>query len=110
MLNAELVVQGTDGRGLYRMIQATRPAERCYPRDGAALRSIIARKPDAHHARECARVFACRSRRGDCKPVTLIAKAPEYAPEDPFITDSLGWVEFRLATARRHWPFRSAPS
>ena len=26
----------------------------------------------------------------------LIVKALEQAPEDPFITDSLGWVEFRL--------------
>ena len=27
---------------------------------------------------------------------TLILKALEYAPGDPMITDSLGWVEFRL--------------
>ena len=27
---------------------------------------------------------------------TLIVKALEMAPEDPFIMDSLGWVEFRL--------------
>ena len=26
----------------------------------------------------------------------LIVKALEFAPNDPFITDSLGWVEFRL--------------
>jgi predicted Zn-dependent protease len=26
----------------------------------------------------------------------LIQKALEYAPGDPFITDSLGWVEFRM--------------
>ena len=25
----------------------------------------------------------------------LILKALEYAPDDPFISDSLGWVEFR---------------
>ena len=32
-------------------------------------------------------------------------KALEFAPGDPFILDSLGWVEFRLgnkADARRH--------
>ena len=35
----------------------------------------------------------------------LILKALEFAPADPFITDSLGWVEFRMgkpAEARRH--------
>jgi tetratricopeptide (TPR) repeat protein len=26
----------------------------------------------------------------------LIEKALSYAPDDPFITDSLGWVEFRM--------------
>jgi tetratricopeptide (TPR) repeat protein len=26
----------------------------------------------------------------------LIIKALTFAPDDPFITDSLGWVEFRL--------------
>ena len=26
----------------------------------------------------------------------LIQKALEFAPGDPFITDSLGWVEFRM--------------
>jgi predicted Zn-dependent protease len=26
----------------------------------------------------------------------LIQKALEYAPGDPFISDSLGWVEFRM--------------
>ena len=26
----------------------------------------------------------------------LIVKALSFAPEDPFITDSLGWVEFRM--------------
>ncbi len=35
---------------------------------------------------------------------SLILKAVELAPQDPFIQDSLGWVEFRLgnlAEARR---------
>ena len=35
----------------------------------------------------------------------LILKALEFAPSDPFIGDSLGWVEFRMgnkAEARRH--------
>ena len=30
---------------------------------------------------------------------TLIVKAVELAPQDPFIQDSLGWVEFRLGRA-----------
>jgi len=59
------------------------------------LRRIIAEKPQYHHAYNALGYsFADRSvRLGEARQ--LILKALEFAPEDPFITDSLGWVEFR---------------
>ncbi|KQR50185.1 tetratricopeptide repeat protein [Acidovorax sp. Leaf160] len=60
------------------------------------LRQIIARQPDYHHAYNALGYsFAERGiRLPEAK--TLIAKALELSPGDPFITDSLGWVEFKL--------------
>lgn len=64
------------------------------------LRGIIARKPDYHLALN-ALGFSLADR-GVRLPEAkaLITKALEYAPEDPFITDSLGWVEFRLGNRK----------
>ena len=60
------------------------------------LREILARKPDYHHALN-ALGFTLADRGVRLQEAkALIIKALEYAPEDPFITDSLGWVEFRL--------------
>lgn len=60
------------------------------------LRQVIAAKPDYHHAYNALGYsFAERGiRLPEAKQ--LIQKALELAPGDPFITDSLGWVEFRL--------------
>jgi len=59
------------------------------------LRGIIARKPDYHHALN-ALGFSLADRGVRLQEArTLIMKALEYAPEDPFITDSLGWVLYR---------------
>ncbi|WOI46144.1 tetratricopeptide repeat protein [Acidovorax sp. BLS4] len=64
------------------------------------LRQIIARQPDYHHAYNALGYsFAERDiRLPEAKQ--LIAKALEYAPGDPFIMDSLGWVEFRLGNRK----------
>lgn len=60
------------------------------------LRQLIARQPDYHHAYNALGYsLAERGLRLE-EAKGLIAKALEYAPGDPFITDSLGWVEFRL--------------
>ncbi len=60
------------------------------------LRQAIALKPDFHHAYNALGYsLADRNLRLD-EARALIRKALEYAPGDPFITDSLGWVEFRL--------------
>jgi tetratricopeptide (TPR) repeat protein len=60
------------------------------------LRRVMAVKPDYHHAYNALGFsFADRNvRLPEAKQ--LIQKALEFAPGDPFITDSLGWVEFRL--------------
>jgi tetratricopeptide (TPR) repeat protein len=60
------------------------------------LRQVIATKPEYHHAYNALGYsFADRNvRLPEAKE--LIQKALSYAPDDPFITDSLGWVEFRL--------------
>ena len=60
------------------------------------LRQVIAAKPDYHPAYNALGYsFAERNMRLP-EARQLIQKALEYAPGDPFISDSLGWVEFRL--------------
>lgn len=59
------------------------------------LRQIIAAKPEYQHAYNALGYsFAERNIRLP-EARTLILKALEFAPNDPFISDSLGWVEFR---------------
>jgi tetratricopeptide (TPR) repeat protein len=60
------------------------------------LRRVIATKPDYHHAYNA--LGYSLADRGLRLPEAkqLIQKALEFAPGDPFITDSLGWVEFRM--------------
>jgi tetratricopeptide (TPR) repeat protein len=61
-----------------------------------ALREVIAQSPDNHHAYNALGYsFADRNVRLD-EARTLVAKALEMAPDDPFIMDSMGWVEYRL--------------
>lgn len=60
------------------------------------LRKVIEIKPDHHHAYNALGYsLADRSLRLP-EAQALIKKALDLAPGDPFITDSLGWVEFRL--------------
>ena len=59
------------------------------------LRQLIAAKPDFHHAYNALGYsLADRNLRLD-EARELVQKALSLAPGDPFITDSLGWVEFR---------------
>jgi len=60
------------------------------------LRSVIADKPDFEHAYN-ALGYALADRNIRLPEAReLIVKALEFSPEDPMITDSLGWVEFRM--------------
>lgn len=60
------------------------------------LRKVIELKPDHHHAYNALGYsLAERNQRlGEARD--LIKKALELSPGEPFITDSLGWVEYRL--------------
>ena len=60
------------------------------------LRRIIQLKPDHQHAYNA--LGYSLADRNVClsEARTLIEKALSFTPGDPFITDSLGWVEFRL--------------
>ena len=60
------------------------------------LRRVIALKPDSQHAYNALGYsLADRGQRLQ-EARELIRRALELAPGDPFITDSMGWVEFRL--------------
>lgn len=68
------------------------------------LRSVIAAKPEYQHAYNALGYSLADRNIRLPEARQLILKALEYAPGDPFISDSLGWVEFRsgnLAEALR---------
>jgi tetratricopeptide (TPR) repeat protein len=63
------------------------------------LRQVIASKPDYHHAYNALGYsLADRNIRLN-EARQLITQALSFAPDDPFIVDSLAWVEFRLGNA-----------
>lgn len=65
----------------------------------ALLRRVIALKPDYHHAYN-ALGYSMADRRVNLPEARqLVTKALEFAPNDPFIMDSLAWVEFRSGNA-----------
>lgn len=59
------------------------------------LRSVIASKPDYLHAYNALGYSLAERNIRLPEAKQLITKALELAPGDPFISDSLGWVEFR---------------
>ena len=60
------------------------------------LRELMAKKPDYHHAYNALGFSLAERNTRLPEAKQLIQKALEYAPNDPFITDSLGWVEYRM--------------
>lgn len=60
------------------------------------LRQVIALRPDYHHAFNALGYSLADRNVRLPEAKQLILKALEAAPGDPFISDSLGWVEFRL--------------
>jgi tetratricopeptide (TPR) repeat protein len=60
------------------------------------LRQVIAIKPDYHHAYNALGYSLADRNERLQEAKQLISKALEFAPGDPFISDSLAWVEFRL--------------
>lgn len=59
------------------------------------LRQVIAAKPDFHHAYNALGYSLADRRLRLPEARELIQKALKFAPNDPFILDSLGWVEYR---------------
>lgn len=80
------------------------------------LRKLIKLKPDHAHAYNAlGYTLADRTNRYE-EAHDLIKKALEIAPDDPFIVDSLGWVQFKLgklddsiATLQRAFDLRPDP-
>jgi len=62
----------------------------------ALLRRVIALKPDHAHAYNALGYSLADRNLRLAEAKALIEKALQLTPGDPFITDSLGWVEFRL--------------
>ncbi len=60
------------------------------------LRRVIELKPTNAHAHNALGYSLADRRQRLPEARTLIQRALELAPGDPFITDSLGWVEFRM--------------
>lgn len=60
------------------------------------LRLVIATKPEHHHAYNALGYSLAERRVRLPEAKALIQKAVQLSPEDPFIADSLGWVEFRM--------------
>ena len=62
----------------------------------ALLRRVIELKPDHQHAYNALGYSLAERSIRLPEAKQLIQRALELAPGDPFITDSLGWVEYRL--------------
>jgi tetratricopeptide (TPR) repeat protein len=60
------------------------------------LRQVIALKPDNAHAHNALGYSLADRQQRLPEAHELIQRALELSPGDPFITDSLGWVEFRM--------------
>lgn len=61
-----------------------------------SLRKIIQLAPDSQHAYNALGYSLAERNLRLPEAYDLIKKALELAPDDPFIMDSMGWVEFRL--------------
>ena len=59
------------------------------------LRQVIALQPDYHHAYNALGYSLADRNLRLPEARQLIVKALEFAPNDPFIVDSLAWVEYR---------------
>ncbi|HSH89675.1 MAG TPA: tetratricopeptide repeat protein [Ramlibacter sp.] len=60
------------------------------------LRQVMANKPDYHHAYNALGYSLAERNVRLTEAKELIQKALTFAPDDPFISDSLAWVEYRM--------------
>jgi len=61
-----------------------------------SLRQVMAKAPDNHHAYNALGYSLADRNVRLQEAYTLIDKALKMAPDDPFIMDSMGWVQYRL--------------
>lgn len=64
------------------------------------LRKVIEIRPDHHHAYNALGYSLAERNLRLPEARDLIVKALELSPNEPFITDSLGWVEYRLGNSQ----------
>lgn len=69
------------------------------PEMEALLRRVMKEKPEYHNAYNALGYSLAERNVRLVEAKQLIVKALEYVPADPFIQDSLGWVEFRLGNS-----------
>lgn len=62
----------------------------------ALLRRVIELKPEHYHAYNALGYSLADRRERLPEARELIAKALQYAPNEPFIVDSMGWIEYRM--------------
>jgi tetratricopeptide (TPR) repeat protein len=81
-----------------------------------SLRQVIAKAPDNHHAYNALGYSLADRNVRLPEAYQLIDKALKMAPGDPFIMDSMGWVQFRMgnlngaeASLRKAYAVRSDP-
>jgi tetratricopeptide (TPR) repeat protein len=84
-----------DGDLLYEQAMMAEKIDRLDAME-ALLRRVMALKPDHAHAYNALGYSLADRNLRLAEAKTLIERALQLAPGDPFITDSLGWVEFRL--------------
>ncbi len=65
-----------------------------------ALRQVMAQSPDNHHAYNALGYSLAERNVRLPEAFELISKALQLAPDDPFIMDSMGWVQFRMGNLR----------
>jgi tetratricopeptide (TPR) repeat protein len=78
------------------------------------LRQVMALKPDHQYAHNALGYSLADRNLRLTEAKALIQRALELAPGDPLITDSLGWVEYRLGNREEaarllQWAFRARP-
>ncbi|MGA0610431.1 tetratricopeptide repeat protein [Caldimonas sp. KR1-144] len=66
------------------------------PEMEALLRRVIALRPDHHHAYNALGYSLADRNQRLPEARALILKALEISPGEPFLVDSLGWVEYRM--------------
>ena len=62
----------------------------------ASLRKVMALAPDNHHAYNALGYSLAERNMRLPEALALVDQALKMAPEDPFIMDSMGWVQYRL--------------